>query len=388
MIPATYMVRLVARNLRRNLRRSVLTALTVALTTFIFAVLVSVPDSINRIVTDASATLRLIVVNRNLPLLGMPARYCDRVRAMPGCAACVATTLWPATFRGASDQILAVAEGLEIADVFPDYDLSGDARRALYRERRGAFAGRVLMHKYGRKPGDEITLRGTDRDQLQLTFVLLGELPSKRYPNVFAFRRDYLEEVRRANGYPGADLATDLVVRVDRTEHLSALAHQIDDTFRNSDYETRTLTESDALTAGLSALGDLRGIVLSLCAVVILTVLLIAANSAAMMVRERMNEVAIMRAIGFGRAMIAAMLFGECGTIGLSGGIFGAGAALWIFGSGVELGSLGGAGALWVLPTGAGMALLVAIAITLLSGIVPIWSVLRIPPVIGITQIV
>lgn len=388
MIPATYMVRLVARNLRRNLRRSVLTALTVALTTFIFAVLVSVPDSINRIVTDASATLRLIVVNRNLPLLGMPARYCDRVRAMPGCAACVATTLWPATFRGASDQILAVAEGLEIADVFPDYDLSGDARRALYRERRGAFAGRVLMRKYGRKPGDEITLRGTDRDQLQLTFVLLGELPSKRYPNVFAFRRDYLEEVRRANGYPGADLATDLVVRVDRTEHLSALAHQIDDTFRNSDYETRTLTESDALTAGLSALGDLRGIVLSLCAVVILTVLLIAANSAAMMVRERMNEVAIMRAIGFGRAMIAAMLFGECGAIGLSGGIFGAGAALWIFGSGVELGSLGGAGALWVLPTGAGMALLVAIAITLLSGIVPIWSVLRIPPVIGITQIV
>ena len=382
------MVRLVARNLRRNLRRSVLTALTVALTTFIFAVLVSVPDSINRIVTDASATLRLIVVNRNLPLLGMPARYCDRVRAMPGCAACVATTLWPATFRGASDQILAVAEGLEIADVFPDYDLSGDARRALYRERRGAFAGRVLMRKYGRKPGDEITLRGTDRDQLQLTFVLLGELPSKRYPNVFAFRRDYLEEVRRANGYPGADLATDLVVRVDRTEHLSALAHQIDDTFRNSDYETRTLTESDALTAGLSALGDLRGIVLSLCAVVILTVLLIAANSAAMMVRERMNEVAIMRAIGFGRAMIAAMLFGECGAIGLSGGIFGAGAALWIFGSGVELGSLGGAGALWVLPTGAGMALLVAIAITLLSGIVPIWSVLRIPPVIGITQIV
>jgi putative ABC transport system permease protein len=351
-------------------------------------VLVSVPDSINRIVTDASTTLRLIVVNRNLPLLGMPARYCDRIRAMPGCAACVATTLWPATFLGGSDQILAVAEGLEIADVFPDYDLSGDARRALNRERRGAFAGSVLMRKYGRKPGDQITLRGTERDQLKLTFVLLGELPSKRYPNVFAFRRDYLEEVRTANGYPGADLATNLVVRVDRPDQLQTLVHQIDDTFRNSDYETRTLTESDALAAGLSALGDLRGIVLSLCAIVILTVLLIAANSAAMMVRERINEVAIMRAIGFGRPAIAAMLFGECGAIGLCGGILGAGAALWIFGSGVVVGALGGAGALWVRPQGAALALTIATATTLVSGILPIWSAIRIAPAMGITQIV
>ncbi|HWJ39690.1 MAG TPA: ABC transporter permease, partial [Candidatus Limnocylindrales bacterium] len=211
--------------------------------------------------------------------------------------------------------------------------------------------------------------------------------PSKRYSNVFAFRRDYLEEVRTANGYPGADLATDLVVRVDRPDHLNSLARLIDETFRNSDYATRTLTESDALAAGLSALGDLRGIVLALCVLVILTMLLIAANSAAMMVRERVSEVAIMRAIGFSRPAIAAMLFGECGAIGLCGGLLGAGAALWIFGSGVVIGSLG-AGALWVHPIGAATALIVATLTTLLSGIVPVWGVLRIAPATGISQIV
>jgi putative ABC transport system permease protein len=177
-------------------------------------------------------------------------------------------------------------------------------------------------------------------------------------------------------------------VRVDRPDQLQTLVHQIDDAFRNSDYETRTLTESDALAAGLSALGDLRGIVLSLCAIVILTVLLIAANSAAMMVRERINEVAVMRAIGFGRPAIAAMLFGECGAIGLCGGILGAGAALWIFGSGVVVGALGGAGALWVRPEGAALALTIATATTLVSGILPIWSAIRIAPAMGITQIV
>ena len=127
---------------------------------------------------------------------------------------------------------------------------------------------------------------------------------------------------------------------------------------------------------------------LSLCVLVILTMLLIAANSAAMMVRERVNEVAIMRAIGFGRPAIASMLFGECAAIGLCGGVLGSGTALWIFGSGVVIESLGGAGALWVHPAGAATALLVATATTLLSGVAPVWRVLRIAPAIGISQIV
>src|SRR5258708_1402579 len=127
-----YLLKLIERNLRRNLRPSVLTVLTVA-------------------------------------ILG-----------------------WPGTYRDVSDQILAVAEGSQIAGVFPDYDLSGEARRAWQRERRGAFAGRVLMARYGWHTGDEVTLRGVDRDHLQLNFIILGEMKSARYPNVFAVRRDYL----------------------------------------------------------------------------------------------------------------------------------------------------------------------------------------------------
>src|SRR5260370_35334014 len=139
-----YLLKMIERNLRRNARRSVLTALTVALATFIYVVLASVPGSMDRIVKDASSTLRLIVVNRSLPFYGIPGRYCDQVREMPGSAACVAITGWPATYRAVSDQILAVAEGQQIANVFPAYDVSGEARRAWDRQRRGPFAGRAM----------------------------------------------------------------------------------------------------------------------------------------------------------------------------------------------------------------------------------------------------
>ncbi len=373
--------------MRRSLRRTVLTALTIALATFVYLILISVPGSMDRIVHDASATLRLIVINRSLPFYGMPARYCDQIREIPGAAACVAISSFPATYRDPSDRILAVAEGLEIADVFPDYDLSGEARRALYRERRGAFAGRVLMRKYGWHAGQEVTLRGTGPGHLKLTFVLLGEMPSGRYPNVFAFRRDYLEEARREAGLPDPDLAMNLVVRVDRADEVAPLIREIDATFHNSDFETRTLTESDALAGGLSILGNVRAIILSLCVIVILTVLLIAANSTAMTVRDRLSEVAVMRTLGFGRTAIAAMLLGECAALGAAGGVFGAGVALAIFAAGTTMGSIGYMSALWVTGAGAAQAIAVAVAVGILSGIIPIIAALRIPPALALRQV-
>ena len=380
--------KLIGRNLRRDPARSILTALTIALATFILLLLASVPASMDKIVKDASATLRLIVLNRSLPFYGLPARYCDQVREMPGCAACVAVTGWPATYRDASDQLLAVGEGLEIVDVFPDYDLGGDARRALQRERRGAFAGRVLMARYGWRPGQQVTLRGTDRDHLKLNFIILGEMPSERYPSMFAFRRDYLEEARRAIGHPNPDLAWNLVVRVNSRADVDSLIKQIDENFRNSDYETRSLTESDALAGGLSAVGDIRAIVLSLCTIIVLTFLLIAANSTALMVRERMHEVAVMRALGFGPPSISLILFGECAAIGLVGGLLGGGIALWIFGRGISLSVIGDIGALWVTPWGAFGAIMVAVTISLLSGLGPIWRAVRMPPAEAIGKII
>src|SRR5260370_38870672 len=108
------------------------------------------------------------------------------------------------------------------------------------------------------------------------------------------------------------------------------------------------MSESDALSSGLSALGNIRGIVYALCVVVVLTVLLIAANSTVMLVGEQISDVAVMRALGFGRGSGAALLVGECGAIGVFAGLIGAGAALWVVSRGVTPdGPPGGTRALW-----------------------------------------
>jgi putative ABC transport system permease protein len=155
-------IKLIERNLRRNLRRTILTILTIALATFIYTVLVSVPASMDRIIKDASGTLRLIVVNKTAPWEDLPARYCDQITKLPGAAACVGITGWFATWRNVSEPILAFGVGPEIADVFPDYQLSREQQSLSLRDRRSATVGTVLMKKMGWKLGDHITLQGTD----------------------------------------------------------------------------------------------------------------------------------------------------------------------------------------------------------------------------------
>jgi len=121
--------KLVERNMRRNTRRTLLTIATIALATFIYTVLVSVPASMDRVIKDATGTLRLIIVNRTAPWEDLPARYCDEIRKMRGCAACTAITGWFATWRNVSEPVFAVAGGPEIGAVFPDYNLSDEQRR-------------------------------------------------------------------------------------------------------------------------------------------------------------------------------------------------------------------------------------------------------------------
>jgi putative ABC transport system permease protein len=383
------LIKMIARNMRRHLRRSILTTLTIALATFIFTFLVSVPASMDRIIADASSSLRIIVNNRTGPWYGLPERYCEQIREMPGVRGCVAVTGWPATYRDGRDSIGAFAEGLESPTVFPDYKIPPEAIEIFRRTRRAALVGSLLMKKEHWKRGQEVMLRG-ESGHMQLSFVIAGEIPSKHYPNVFVFRRDYLREARKAAGESGGEDAWFLMARVDNADHISEVAREIDDNFRNSDFETRTMGEGDAIATGLSAIGNIRAIAFSLGAVVLLTMMLIAANSMALMVRDRLSEVGLIRTLGFSHAQVGILLFGECTLIGIIGGALGAGLALWIFGGGLSMGAIlgGSAGYLQVTPDAALAAVVIATVVSILSGALPVINALRIPPALALREVV
>jgi putative ABC transport system permease protein len=373
---------LVLRYVIRQPRRSILTMLTFAVATFIFTTLAAIPGSIDMILKKTSETLRLYSYNADGRYLGVPARDCRTIEKIPGVVACNPMVVLRATYQNASETVQAFAlDADKVALMYPDYNLSAQVLEQFSKNRDAAVAGRLLMRKHGWKVGDVVALRG-DSNRLDIKFTLVGEIPADNYPNFFMFRRDYLVEAEKAIGIAEEKHpAGFLVTRVDTAVHVPSVIHEIDGAFHNSDYETASMTESEAVSGLMSTVGDIRGIVYAVSIVIGLTIFLIAANSMSMMVRERLRDVAVLRALGFSPAYIARLLLGECAVIGSVGGALGCALALWQFGSGTTLRAvLESAGYLTVSLDAALEALLAAAAISVLSAAIPVLGAMRVTP--------
>jgi putative ABC transport system permease protein len=378
------------RNMRRQLRRTILTALSFAVAVFLFTVLVAVPVSMDRIAADAAKGLRLIVIAHNSYKL--PAKYCNDIRKMPHVMGCAPELQWGAIYRDQRNPIMAIGVTQDIYSVSgpSDFQLSPEIRKQMFSDRRNASVGSVLMREQGLKLGQPFTLRSPENAKLTLTLVPKAEMPSLLTARALFFDRRLLDEaVKNAYGADIQDRATFLSVRVDRAENMDSVISEIDENFHNSDGETETTPESDALNSVITGIGDVRTIMYSICIVVLLTVLLIAANSMAMMVRDRITEVAVMRALGFARVHVVALLLMETALIGLAGAIVGATAALWCFHGGISLGALtGGLGYMAVAPDTAAWAVLVALGVSILSAVLPVAQAAHIPPAMAFRKVV
>ncbi len=378
------------RNLRRQRSRAIFTALSFAVAVFIYTVLIAVPVSMDRIAEGASKGLRLIVTERNNQAL--PAHYCGPIKKLPHVMGCAPEILWTGIYRDPRNAIVmfGVTSDLNSVTASTDYQVPAATSKEFNSDRRYAIVGSVLMKEQGWKLREPVTLRDPENPKLTLTVIPIIELPTEYLARVFYFNRGLFDDaIKNLFGADIANRASFLVVRVDRPENMGLVASAIDENFHNSEAETETETESDSVAGVVSGIGDVKPIIYGLCIVILLTVLLIAGNSMAMMVRDRTGEVAVMRALGFRQTHIAILLFSEAALIGLIGASIGAGAALWMFGKGVSLGAVTGMmGYMAVRPETAIAAIAVATIVSIASAVLPVMGAVRIPPALAFRKVI
>lgn len=378
------------RNMRRQLRRSVLTALSFAVAVFLYTVLIAVPVSMDRIAADAAKELALIVSPHNS--YSLPAKYCNEIKKMPHVMACSPEIVFGAIYRDPRNPVIAIGVTEDIIPVSAssEFQVPPEIAKQLFSDRSSALVGSLLMREQGWKLGQPIVLRAPDNPKMTLTLIPKLELPTRQSARALFFDRRLLDEaVKNAYGLDVQDRASFLGVKVDRAENMDSVIAEIDENFHNSEGQTETNTESDSLKDVITGIGDVRTIMYSISVVVLVTVLLIAANSMAMMVRDRISEVAVMRALGFARVHVVGLLLTEAALIGLGGGIVGAAAALGIFHRGISLGALtGGLGYMAVTPDTAASAALVSLGVSILSAVIPVAQAARIAPAIAFRKLV
>jgi putative ABC transport system permease protein len=369
-----FVIRLSLLNLMRNPRRTILTVLDIAISVFVLSVLMSLPGIADRILADRASSLRVISHSKAGPLYVLPESYGRRIAAVTHVQAVSAFTLFLGIYHLPSDQFPnAAVDHEQVEAMWPDWGISSAEASEFKRRRTACLVGPALMQRFHWHLGQQIMLRGTIYP-VDLTFQIAGELGDKAPPPILLFRRDYLEEATNHRAQVNM-----YMVKVDQSRAIPGVIQNIDLMFANSGADTRTETELAFFSNVLGNFRALFAITKVIALIVAITITLVTANAAAMSIRERRGEIAIMRALGFRASTILCSVLGEGAILGLLGGVAGVAASYaalrWLSIGSAALGPLGLA---LRVPTAVMVeTLTIALFIGGISGLVPAVSAVR-----------
>jgi len=210
-------------------------------------------------------------------------------------------------------------------DLYPEFLLSEDQKQAWFSTRTGAIVGRATAERFGFKIGDRIPIQATIWTQKDGSssweFDLVGIYDGANKgtdTTQFLFRYDYFEEARGL----GEGMVGWYLVRIHDADRSASIARTIDETFANSPYETKAETEMAFVQSFAKQMGNIGAILIAILSAVFFTILLVAGNTMAQSVRERIQEIGVLKSLGFTHGQVLLLVLGEsCFLAGVGGGM-------------------------------------------------------------------
>ncbi|MEZ5404194.1 MAG: FtsX-like permease family protein [Bryobacteraceae bacterium] len=314
---------LIVKNSIRNKRRSILTILSIAASLCLLGVLMAIYHSFYFSEASPDQALRLLTRNKVSLANPLPVSYVQKIRGVDGVDAAMIFQWFGGTYKDARDPAnffgRFAVEGEHLGRIFPEYKLPDDQRKAFLAEQSACVVGRKTADRHNMKIGDRITIVG-DIFPVTLELVVRGIYDAERDNENLLFHYKYLDESlpEGRRGY-----VSTFSIRMRSADDATRIAKTIDDMFRNAPLQTKTETEKAFELSFLAFLGNVKAFLLAICGAVTFTILLVAGNTMAMSVRERVKEVGILKTLGFTQGTILSMLIGESVIISLIGGALG-----------------------------------------------------------------
>lgn len=363
----------IVRNALRNKHRFTLTVGSVAISLFLLTVL----QVMLRGLTDPTATehsAARLVVRHKVSLANMlHSKYESRIEALPGVAACTKLTWFGGTYRDEKNFFPQFAcDAGALFEVLTEVKIAPEQRQRFIEERTACVVGVKTMERFGWKLGDRITLMGAMwpcDPELTIRGVFSGSLDD----TMLFFHHTYFDELLGDKGFTGL-----FWVRAGNAAAVPELIGRIDAAFENSDAETQTETERSFQVGFVSMLGNVKALIGSISTIIVFTLLLVTAGTMSMAIRERVGEVAVLKALGFESWHIFGLMLAESCGVALLGGLLGCLGA-WLVLNAIDLQELarGLFVSFEVTPTILARGILVAAAMGILSCLLPAWRSIR-----------
>ncbi len=194
-----------------------------------------------------------------------------------------------------------------LRELWDECTVADDVYRAFCGSKTATIVGERLLKRYGWKVGQRITIIGTFYPKnVDLDIVGTFKMRNVRQEEQLFFRWDYFDELM-----DGRKLVGTYWMQARSAEDVPKLKDLIDGHTKNSPDPTETLTEKEFAVQFMEMMGNVKGMVLGMCVIVMAIMVLMTANTMAMAARERTTEIAVLRTLGFSAAQIAFLVVGE-----------------------------------------------------------------------------
>jgi putative ABC transport system permease protein len=381
-------LRLVLRNALRHKLRTALTAGGIGAALLAFGLLRTVISAWYAGV-DQAAPDRLVTRSRISITFTLPVSQKEKIEKVPGVLGVTHGCWFGGVYKDPKEFFAQIAlENAETFDFFPEYIVDPEALRAFAAERNAAIVGETLVSRFGWKIGDVVRLKGTiypgDWD-----FVIRGIYRGRDEETdtgQFFFNYQYIDQRMREDAPVRAGQIGWWVIKIDDPSRAAAISKAVDDLFRNSADETLTETEAAFAQSFVAMAGTIILALQVISFLVVGIILLVAANTMAMTVRERTSEHAVLRTLGFGPGRLIGLIAGESLMIAALGGVVG---ILLMF---PVLSAVGSALRSWfpafpITVRTFAMAGAAAFMVGALAAVFPVWRALSLPIASGLRRV-
>jgi putative ABC transport system permease protein len=318
-------------NLTRRKLRLVFTLLSIILAFLMFGMLDALRTSLSGAVNLTGAD-RLITLSKVSIIDSFPVSYYEKTRAVEGVAAVVHLNWFGGIYKDQKMQIPVFPMNVEeFFKVYPEVKITPEEFEAWKKDRQGIVVGKALADREGIKKGDRLPLKssifrkqdGSDTWEFNVVAIYTVE-NSAGWDNQSAmFHYDYYNESLQF----AQDQIGWMTVKVKNPDEAEAVAKRIDAQFANSSDETKTGTEKAFTKQFMEQIGNIGKILISVVFAVFFTMLLVTANTMAQSVRERTNEIGVLKTLGFSSASVLRLVIGEALFLTVLGGLIGFGLA-------------------------------------------------------------
>lgn len=316
---------LVFRNLMRRKIRTIFTVLSIMIAFILFGALMAIRAAFSMGVEMAGAD-RLMVIHKVSLIQPLPISYAGRIRSAEGVTDLTHANWFGAYYQNPNSFFANFAvEPESWLRMYPEFEIPEEQKKTWLANRTGAVVGADTARKFNWKVGDRVPLispiyRKPDGSPWEFTIDGIYDSSTVGVDRTqLFFHYEYLNQTLR-NESVFRDVVGWYVFRVADPSRSDQLAKEIDAMFANSPSETKTATEKAFVSDFAKQVGDIGAIMMAITAIVMAFILFVAGNAMAQSVRERINELGVLKTLGFRDGRILGLVLLESCTIAVLGG--------------------------------------------------------------------